>query len=167
MLKIGDRAPDFSLPDRNAQKVHLSNHFGRWVILYFYPRDNSPGCTMEAKEFSEHLGEFEDLNAVVIGVSPDSVRSHYTFARNNNLNILLLSDRQKKVMEQYGSHRMKSIYGKETPTVVRSTFLINPGGNIAYIWDNVRVKGHVQEVMEKLKELKAKRRYIHKKTNKA
>lgn len=156
-MKVGDKAPQFSLPDRNAQKVHLRNYFGQWVVLFFYPRDNTPGCTMEATSFSNHLDEFEELNAIVMGISPDSVKSHYGFCKKYKLRIILLSDREKGIMTKYGVWRNKKIYGREQPGAVRSTFLVNPSGRIVHIWDKVRVKGHVQEVLDTLRSLKKKK----------
>jgi peroxiredoxin Q/BCP len=153
-MKVGDKAPQFCLPDCYAQKVCIRNYFGQWVVLYFYPRDNTSGCTLEAVNFSRNLDIFEELNASVIGISPDSVRSHHNFSKKYKLRITLLSDREKKVMTQYNVWRTKKLYGKEQPGLVRSTFLINPSGHIAYIWDNVRVKGHVAEVIEILKKIK-------------
>jgi thioredoxin-dependent peroxiredoxin len=156
MLKIGDKAPNFCLLDRNAQKVHTSNFFGQWVVLYFYPKDNTPGCTMEARDFSSKLDEIEELRAVVVGVSPDSVKSHFSFCTKNKLRIILLSDKKNEVSEKFGAFREKSIYGKSAKGIVRCTFLINPGGKIVHVWDKVRVKGHVQEVIDTLKKIKNK-----------
>lgn len=156
-MKIGDKAIDFCLPNRNAQSICLKDFFGKWVVLYFYPKDNSPGCTMEATQFSQNMTQFEDLNTIVIGVSPDSVRSHFEFTRKNKLKIILLSDREKEVMQKYGVWKEKMIYGKTQLGIVRTTFLINPGGNIVHIWDKVRVNGHVQEVLDTLKKLKTKK----------
>jgi len=153
-MEIGKKAPDFCLPNRHAQRICLKDFFGKWVVLYFYPRDNTPGCTIEAVTFSKKLSDFEDLNTVIIGVSPDSVKSHLGFSHKHNLRIILLSDREKKVMKSYGVWREKKIYGRIQEGVVRSTFLINPGGNIVHIWDKVRVKGHVEEVLEFLKKSK-------------
>ena len=147
-MEVGDKAYKFCLPDQNAQKICIDNFFGQWVVLYFYPRDNTSGCTLEAKNFSDNLGDFEDLNAIVIGISPDSVNSHHKFCRKNKLRIILLSDREKKVMRKYGAWQKKKLYGREHFGVVRSTFLINPGGNIVHKWEKVRVKGHVEEVKE-------------------
>jgi len=157
-MNVGEKAPDFTLPDENAQKICLKDFFGNWIILYFYPRDNTPGCTLEATHFSNKIGEFEDLRAQVIGISPDSVKSHHNFCRKHKLKITLLSDRDKEVLKKYNVWRKKKMYGREVEGVIRSTFLINPGGNIVYIWDNVRVKGHVDEVLEVLKHHKKKKK---------
>jgi peroxiredoxin Q/BCP len=156
-MKVGDKASEFCLPNRHAQRICLKDFFGKWVVLYFYPKDNTPGCTLEAVDFSKNMPLFEDLNSVVIGVSPDSVKSHFDFTLKNKLKIILLSDRDKEVMKKYGAWKDKMVYGKAQPGVVRSTFLINPGGNIVFMWENVRVNGHVQDVLETLKKLKTKK----------
>ena len=157
MLKLGEKAPEFCLPDRNAQKVYLSNFFRKWVVVYFYPKDGSAGCTQEAIDFSSLLTKFEELNAVVIGISPDSVKSHYDFCAKNNLQMLLLSDRTQKVMQQYGAYRVRKIYGQDKTALVRCTYIINPGGVVAAEWDNVHVGGHAQTVLDTLKDLKKKK----------
>ena len=126
---------------------------GKWIVLYFYPKDNTSGCTREAVDFIEHLDEFEKLNAAVLGVSPDSVKSHQRFIEKHNLKVTLLSDPEHKVIEQYGAWQLKKMYGREYYGVVRSTFLINLDGHISYIWPKVKVKGHVEEVKKKLIEL--------------
>ncbi|MBN1901392.1 thioredoxin-dependent thiol peroxidase [Candidatus Sumerlaeota bacterium] len=156
-MKVGDKAPEFCLPNRHAQHICLKDFFGKWVVLYFYPKDNSPGCTLEAMDFTKNMLQFEDLNTVVLGISPDSVRSHFDFTLKHKLNIILLSDKEKNAMKKYGVWKEKQIYGKTQVGLVRSTFLINPGGNIVHIWENVRVNGHVQDVLNTLKELKAKK----------
>ncbi len=153
-LKVGDPAPDFCLPDQDGNEVCLKDLRGKWVILYFYPKDNTSGCTKEAIGFTEHLEEIESLGAVVLGVSPDSVKSHVKFREKHNLKVTLLSDPEHKVLETYGAWQLKKMYGREYYGVVRSTYLIDPEGKIAYIWPKVKVKGHVEAVIEKLKELK-------------
>ncbi len=152
-LKVGDKAPDFCLPDKDGNEVCLKDFRGKWVVLYFYPKDNTSGCTKEAVEFTEHLDEFASLNAVVFGVSKDSVKSHKNFAEKHGLKVTLLSDPEHKVIEQYGAWKLKKRYGREYYGTQRSTFLIDPDGVIRHIWPNVRVKGHVEAVLEKLKEL--------------
>ena len=134
-LEIGSKAPDFCLPNKEEKEICLNKYRGKWVVLYFYPKDNTKGCTMEAIDFTQHLEEFEKLGAVVIGVSPDSPKSHQRF------------------MEKHGL-KLKKMYGREYYGVERSTFLIDPDGKIAYIWRKVKVKGHVEDVLNKLKELK-------------
>ncbi len=152
-LKVGDKAPDFCLPDKDGNEVCLKDFRGKWVVLYFYPKDNTSGCTKEAIDFTEHLDEFASLNAVVLGVSKDSVKSHKNFAEKHGLKVTLLSDPEHKVIEQYGAWKLKKRYGREYYGTQRSTFLIDPDGVIRHIWPNVRVKGHVEAVLEKLKEL--------------
>jgi len=153
-LKTGEKAPDFCLPDQNGKEICLKDFKGKWVILYFYPRDNTSGCTREAVGFTEAKKEFEELGVVIIGVSPDSVKSHKNFEQKKDLKIILLSDTEHKVLEAYGAWQLKKMYGREYYGVVRSTFLIDPDGIIRHIWKKVKVAGHVEAVKEKLKELK-------------
>lgn len=153
-LKEGVKAPDFCLPDQNGSEVCLKDFLGKWIVLYFYPKDNTSGCTKEAVGFSEAKEEFEKLRAVILGVSPDSVRSHKNFEEKKGLKITLLSDTEHKVLEAYGVWQLKKMYGREYYGVVRSTYLIDPQGIIRYIWKKVKVTGHVEAVKEKLKELK-------------
>ncbi len=152
-MKIGDPAFEFCLPDSDEKRVCLSDFKGRWVVLYFYPKDNTSGCTREAMEFTEKKGEFEELGAVILGISPDSPKSHRNFREKKSLTITLLSDEDHKVLEAYGAWQLKKMYGREYMGVVRSTFLIDPNGIIRYIWPKVKVKGHVEDVLNKLKEL--------------
>ncbi|MGK7925925.1 MAG: thioredoxin-dependent thiol peroxidase [Spirulina sp.] len=152
-LEIGQSAPSFSAPDRNEQIVTLEEFSSHWLVLYFYPKDNTPGCTTEAKEFSEYLSEFEALGAKILGMSPDSEKSHGRFIDKHDLKIALLCDREHKIADIYGVWGLKKFMGKEYMGIIRSTFLISPDQKIAYIWSKVRVKGHVLKVLEKLKEL--------------
>jgi len=154
MLKVGDKAPDFCLPNQDNEEICLRDFSGSWVVLYFYPKDNTPGCTTEALDFTALKDEFEKEGAVILGVSPDSVKRHQNFIAKKELQITLLSDEEKEVAQKYGVWQLKKMYGKEYMGIVRSTFLINPDGKIAYIWPKVKVKGHAKEVLEKLKELK-------------
>ena len=155
MLKIGDKAPSLSLLNRDSVEISLRDLEGKWIVLYFYPKDNTPGCTSEACDFTEALPAFEDLNAVVLGISPDSPKSHQNFILKQNLEITLLSDETKEVAERYGVWQMKKNYGKQYMGIVRSTFLIDPAGNIAQIWTNVKVKEHVNAVKEVLVSLQS------------
>ncbi len=152
---VGKKAPDFCLPDQDGNEVCLKDFKGKWVVLYFYPKDNTSGCTREAIDFTENLKDFEELGAVVLGVSKDSVKSHKNFQTKHNLKITLLSDPEHKVIEAYGAWKLKKRYGKEYFGTERSTFLIDPDGVIRHEWRNVKVKGHVEEVKETLKKLKA------------
>ncbi len=150
-LKIGSPAPDFTLPRNGEGTVTLSKLQGKAVILYFYPKDDTSGCTAEAIDFSALGGEFEAANAVVIGVSPDSVKSHDKFAAKHSLSVMLASDEEKAVLEAYGVWKEKSMYGKKYMGVERTTFLVAPDGKIAEIWNKVKVAGHAQAVLEAAK----------------
>lgn len=149
-LKIGDKAPSFCLPETGGEEICLKDLRGKWVVLYFYPRDNTKGCTMEALEFTMAEPEFEEMGAKVLGVSPDSLSIHEKFKDKNDLTIDLLSDTEKQVLNDYGVWQLKKMFGREFMGVVRSTFLIDPEGQIAEAWRNVRVKGHVDAVKERL-----------------
>ena len=152
--KIGHTAPDFVAKDSNGNEVSLQDKLDRWIVLYFYPKDNTPGCTTEAKEFTEYESQFQELGADIIGVSPDSDKSHCKFIDKHSLSIQLLSDPEHQVIEAYGAWRLKKFMGKEYMGVVRSTFLISPDRQIAQVWDKVRVKGHVEKVLQELKTLR-------------
>ena len=152
-LKIGDPAPDFCLPDPDRGEICLSDQRDKWVILYFYPKDNTKGCTLEALEFTAAEDEFKKKNAIILAASPDSLRSHTKFRTKHNLTINLLSDPDKVTLEKYGAWQLKKMYGREYMGVMRSSYIIDPEGKIAHIWPKVRVKGHVEAVMEKLAEL--------------
>ncbi len=164
-MNIGEKAPDFCLPDKDLNEICLKDFKGKWVVLYFYPKDNTSGWTKEALDFSERLEAFNKLNCIVIGISPDSPDKHKKFIEKYNLKVLLLSDENKEVMKKFNVWRIKKLYGKESMGVVRSTFLINPDGIISFIWDNVKVRQkrkksgetieiyHADVVLEKLKEI--------------
>ena len=153
-LMEGQKAPDFCLPDQNENEVCLKDFTGKWLVLYFYPKDNTSGCTKEAQDFTALKGDFESENAVILGVSKDSVKSHVKFIEKKELGITLLSDEDTSVHQKYDVWRMKKNYGKEYMGTVRSTFLIDTEGNIAKIWDNVRTKEHSEKVLEVLREIK-------------
>ncbi|NPB03537.1 MAG: thioredoxin-dependent thiol peroxidase [Thermotogae bacterium] len=153
MLKVGDRAPDFTLLDEEGKEVRLSDFRGKWVVLYFYPKDNTPGCTTEAKGFSASVDEFEKVGAVILGVSPDSPESHRRFKERRSLKIKLLSDPDLKVIKTYGAWGKKRSFGKEREGIIRSTFLIDPEGVVRYVWPKVKPSGHAEEVLKTLKEL--------------
>ncbi len=152
-VEVGEKAPDFCLPDDSGKEICLKDLKGKWVVLYFYPKDNTPGCTKEAQDFSEKLEEFEKLGAVVLGVSPDSVESHRKFKEKRGLKVTLLSDVNKEIVQNYGVWQKKKMCGREYFGVVRTTYLIDPQGNVVHVWKRVRVKGHVDKVLEKIKEL--------------
>jgi len=156
MLKPGEKAIDFSLPNKDGKKVSLKDFLGKWIVLYFYPKDDTSGCTLEAIEFSSKLKDFERLNAVVLGISKDSVKSHQNFSKKHSLTVELLSDEEAEIIKAYGAWGKKKMYGKEYEGTIRSTFIINPEGYVAYVFEKVSPKGHANEVLEKLKELQAK-----------
>lgn len=147
-LTAGDVAPDFSLPRNGGGTVSLSDFAGKPVILYFYPKDDTSGCTTEAVDFSGLTAEFDKLGATVIGVSPDSVKSHDKFAAKHNLSVVLAADEEHKALEAYGVWKEKSMYGKTYMGVERSTFLIDKSGKIAEVWRKVKVPGHADAVLK-------------------
>jgi peroxiredoxin Q/BCP len=153
-LTTGQQAPAFSLPDERGRQVANADFAGRWVVLYFYPKDDTPGCTTEACEFTDSIKSFEGLDAVVLGCSPDSPASHLAFIAKHGLRLTLLSDPSHRVLKAYGAWGEKSMYGRTTQGVLRSTVLINPAGVIAYHWPNVKAAGHAAKVAEKLAELR-------------
>jgi len=153
MVEVGDFAPDFCLPAGEEKEVCLNSFRGKWVVLYFYPKDNTSGCTQEAMDFTTALDALHALGAEVLGVSRDSLASHEKFAEKHGLKVKLLSDPDHKVMEAYGVWALKKMYGQEKYGVVRSTFLIGTDGLIAHIWRSVKVKGHVETVLRNLEGL--------------
>jgi thioredoxin-dependent peroxiredoxin len=152
-MEIGSEVPTFCLPDRRGKQACLSDFRGKWIVLYFYPRDNTSGCTREAMDFSEQLPDFEKWDAVVIGISPDSPASHQKFVEKHQLRVLLLSDEDHKVAEKYDVWKLKRMYGKEYHGIERSTFLITPEGKLAQAWRKVKVNGHVDAVRRTLEAL--------------
>lgn len=152
-LEIGMVAPDFELPASNGENVKLSDFRGKNVVLYFFPKDMTPGCTTEACDFRDKYEEFSPLNTVVIGVSPDPLTKHEKFIEKHNLPFILLSDEEHKVAESYEVWKLKKNFGKEYMGIERSTFLIDKEGKIAQIWRKVKVKGHVAETIEAAKKL--------------
>lgn len=152
-LQEGKKAPAFSLLSDSGEKVSLSSLLGSFVVLYFYPKDMTPGCTQESCDFGESFASFKKLGAVVIGVSRDSVESHKKFRAKYHLPFLLLSDSDGKVCEKYDVWKEKSMYGKKYMGIERTTFLIDPAGKIAKIYLKVKVTRHIQEVLQDLKNL--------------
>ncbi len=153
IINIGEKAPIFQAVNQNNDLVSLEDFLNQWVIVYFYPKDNTPGCTTEAKDFTAYEQEFRELGVKIIGISPDSSQSHQKFCNKHQLTITLLSDAEHEIASNYGVWQLKKFMGKEYMGVVRSTFLINPEGNIAHIWPKVKVKGHVEAVFNHLKQL--------------
>lgn len=148
---IGVSAHEFCLPDSQGSEVCLEQYRGKWVVLYFYPRDNTPGCTLEAISFDASRESFAGLGAQVIGVSNDPPKSHSKFADRHNLSILLLSDTGHRVIEAYQSLTEKKMYGKTVSGTQRDTFLIDPDGRIVNVWRKVSPKGHADEVQKALR----------------
>jgi peroxiredoxin Q/BCP len=154
-LEVGSKAPAFTLPNAEGKKVKLSDFKGSAVVLYFYPKDDTPGCTKEACAFRDRSAELKKLGAVVVGISSDSTASHAKFADKYSLNFPLLSDESHEVSEKYGAWREKNMYGKKSMGIQRSTYLIDAQGKIAKVWKKVSVDGHDAEVLEALQELSA------------
>lgn len=153
MLTIGSVAPNFSLAGDDGHMHSLKDYLGKRLVIFFYPKDLTPGCTTEACEFSDLVDQFRELGTEVIGISKDSLASHTRFKSKHSLRFLLLSDPDVVIHKQYGAFSDKFFYGKSVLGVIRSTFLIDEEGKIAKIWPNVRVKNHVQAVLDSLKKL--------------
>jgi peroxiredoxin Q/BCP len=166
MIEVGMKAPEFCLPNQDEVEICSRDLMGKWIVLYFYPRDNTPGCTTQACDFTAQQDSYEDLGAVILGVSPDSPKKHQNFIAKQNLGITLLADEEKKTCQDYGVWQLKKFMGRESMGVVRSTFIINPEGNIAAAWEKVSVRKkkkkngetietlHVDEVRQTLEALK-------------
>jgi len=152
-LKIGQPAPDFCLHNQNEEQITLKDFKGKWVILYFYPKDNTPGCTIEALDFTKYNSKFATLNSVILGISKDNCQSHRKFIAGKKLTLTLLSDPEAELQKKYGVWRPKKFMGKEFLGTVRSTFLIDDQGKIARIWDKVSARGHAREVLAELEKL--------------
>ena len=146
-LEVGDKAPEFEALNQDGVKVALKDFVGKNVVLYFYPKDNTPGCTTEACEFSANYDQFIKNDTVIIGVSPDSVKSHAGFIAKQNLKHILLSDEDKEISKLYGVWQVKKNYGKEYLGIVRSTFVIGKDGKIAKIYKSVKAKDHAAKVL--------------------
>ena len=155
-LKPGDPAPPFDLPTAGGGRVSLASLKGKRVVLYFYPKDDTPGCTREALSFTEKAKQFAAAKTTIIGVSRDSVAKHDKFVAKHGLNVELASDEDGEVCAAYGVWVEKSLYGRTYMGVERATFLIDPRGRIAQVWRKVKVPGHVEDVLEKVKALGGK-----------
>ncbi len=154
MLKVGDKAPDFTLPDQDGRPVALKDFQGDWLVLYFYPKDMTPGCTTEACNFQEALPAFEGLKARVAGVSKDSVARHRRFADKYGLTFPLLSAEESDMIERYGAWQEKNLYGRKYMGIVRMTYIIDPDGRVAKVFPKVKAKTHAAEVRAALEELR-------------
>ena len=150
---VGSKAPTFTALSHSSEKVKLSQFKGQYVVLYFYPKDNTPGCTIEAREFRDCLEEFQGANAVILGVSPDSAASHCKFIQRFDLNFILLADEDHALTESYGLWVKKSMFGKSYHGVQRATFLIDPNGVVVGAWPKVKALGHAVQVLKHLKTL--------------
>lgn len=152
-LSVGDKAPDFSLPGNGGSTLSLADFKGKNVVLYFYPKDDTPGCTTEAKDFTAMAGDFQAANTVVIGMSKDTAAKHDKFIAKHDLSVLLASDEEGVALEAYGVWVEKNMYGRKYMGIQRATFLIDGAGAIQEIWPKVKVKGHAEAVLEKARSL--------------
>ena len=155
-MEKGKAFPQFSLPDQNGVMRGPGDYAGKWLVVYFYPKDNTSGCTLEAKSFTDLAGQFADHDAVIVGVSPDSVKSHCGFIAKHGLGITLLSDPEHALLEAAGAWQKKKLYGKEHMGVVRSTALVDPQGVVREVWTKVKAAGHAEEVLARLRQLHGK-----------
>lgn len=153
LKKIGTEAPEFTLPDEKGKEHTLSSYRGKWILLYFYPKDDTPGCTKEACAIRDEFPKFGKLKAKVLGVSADSIEKHFKFKEKYQLPFTLLSDPDKKVIKSYGVWQKKKFMGKESMGIVRSSFLIDPQGKIAKVYAKVTPAAHAEEVLADIKEL--------------
>lgn len=155
-IQLGKPAPDFTLPDQHGSKHKLSDYKGQWVLIYFYPKDDTPGCTTEACTLRDNFPAFKKLKAQVFGISVDSEKSHKKFADKYELPFTLLADEDKKVVEKYGVWQEKSMYGKKYMGTVRNSYLIDPAGKIAKIYEKVKPAVHAEEVLADITALSKK-----------
>ncbi len=155
MIKIDDKAPEFCLPNQDDIEICLRDLKGKWIVLYFYPKDNTPGCTTEACEFTAAAPDFSELDAIILGVSADTTKKHRSFIEKKELGITLLSDESTDMMQEYGIWQLKKNYGKEYMGIVRTTLIISPDGVVKAVFEKVRVKEHVAKVQAELERLQA------------
>jgi len=153
MIKINSKAPIFKLPSSSNQNFEIGKNLNQYLVIYFYPRDNTPGCTNQAKDFTKLYKQFKKLNCEIVGISKDSIESHKKFINKLKIPFQLLSDEKIIILKKYGAWGEKSMYGKKFMGIKRTTVLINPKGKIIEIWNNVKVKDHVKEVLNFLKEV--------------
>ena len=152
MLEVGQLAPDFSLYNQDEEKISLKDYLGKNIVLYFYPKDDTSGCTKEACSFRDNIPKFSKADAAILGVSPDSVKSHKKFSEKYKLPFSLLADEEKKVIGQYGVWKEKSLYGRKYMGVERTTFIIDEKGKLKKIFNKVKVDGHETEILDALKD---------------
>ncbi len=152
-IEVGDKAPDFTLPTDNGGELTLSELKGKKVVLYFYPKDSTPGCTTQAKGFRDEIKAFAEANCVIVGASEDTIKRHDNFKAKQELNFPLVSDAESDLCESYGVWQEKKMYGKTFMGIVRTTFIIDEEGIVQKIWPKVKVKGHVEEVLETVQAL--------------
>lgn len=153
--KLGSKLPNLELTTTSGEKTCIRSFIGSWLVIYFYPKDSTPGCTIEAQEFSKLKAKFSKLNCKIVGISKDSCKSHSSFIEKHALNIELISDTELQIQKKLGVWRKKKFMGREFMGTVRTTFLVDPNGRISRVWDNVRAKGHAKEVFDYLLDLTA------------
>lgn len=153
LIEPGKPAPPFKLNNQHGELRQLKDFKGSWLVLYFYPKDDTPGCTTEACAFRDGMKAFTDRSAIIVGISPDPEKSHTKFATKHNLPFDLLADTEQAMCQAYGVWQQKSMYGRTYMGVARTTYLINPAGKVAFRWDKVKVDGHDKDVLAKLAEL--------------
>ncbi|MFA9559217.1 thioredoxin-dependent thiol peroxidase [Evansella sp. AB-rgal1] len=151
-VEVGQQVPDLTLKANGGKEISLSDYRGKYVVLYFYPKDMTPGCTTEACDFRDNHESFKDVNAVILGVSPDPVARHEKFIDKHDLPFELLADEENQLAEAFGVWKLKKNFGKEYMGIERSTFIIDPEGNLIKEWRKVKVKGHVEEALQYLRE---------------
>ena len=151
-LKVGDNAPDFTLESTEGKTVNIKDFLGKNIVLYFYPRDFTPGCTQEACDFNLAINEFTKLNTIILGISPDKIDSHNKFIVKHSLDFSLLSDVNKETAKKYGVWKEKNMYGIKRWSIVRSTFIINTDSKIVQIYNKVKVDGHTETVINSIKD---------------
>ena len=154
MIKENTKAPDFTLPSTNGENQKLKDLLGKYVVIYFYPKDDTPGCTIETNDFNKLLPKFKKLNCEIFGISKDTIKSHDKFREKFKIKFNLLSDEEIKVLKKYKVWGKKKFMGREFMGIIRSTILIDKKGKIIKVWDNVKVKDHAKEVLETLKSLR-------------
>ena len=155
MIQINTKAPEFCLPNQDDVEICLRDIKGKWIVLYFYPKDNTAGCSAEACDFSNAIIDCSDLDAIILGISADSTQKHRNFIEKKDLDITLLSDEETSMMQEYGVWQLKKNFGKEYMGIVRTTYIIDPSGVVKAVFEKVRVKEHVEKIKAKLQELQS------------